>query len=209
MNAETTCSRLSEFRSAVRAAGLIALCLAVPMAALAQPSVAEQTSAVKASLADIDLATPEGLAAARERLHEKAREFCFQQVGNLEPAHRADFLSCIDNTLVNELNQVSSGARAAIAAHGSAWPIASENGTTSQLRESVPDTSVITVSIADLDLTTAQGVLIAEKRIHRSARRICSQLLSSQEPTANYTKCVNDATAGALRQIHLAALAAN
>jgi len=209
MNAERIPSRLSHFKSAVRAAGLIAIGLVVPIVASAQPSDAEQTSTAKASLADLDLATPEGLAAARERLHERAREFCSHIGGNLDPLRRADFLSCIDNTLINELKQVSSSVRAAIAAHGSAWPTASEDGTTRHLRESVPDTSVVAVSIADLDFMTAQGVLIAEKRIHKSARRICSQLTINQYPAANYTKCVNDATAAALRQIHLAALATN
>jgi UrcA family protein len=210
MNAETMPSRLCDFKTVVRAASLIAVCMSVSIAALAQQqSVAAPTIAAKESLAGIDFATPEGIAAARDRLHEKAREFCSQISGNLDPSHRADFLGCIDNVLTNELKQLSSSARAAIAAHGSAWPVASEDGTTSQLRESVPDTSVMAVSIADLDLMSSQGVLIAQKRIRRSARRICSQLISSQEPASYYTKCVNDATAGALRQIHLAALASN
>jgi UrcA family protein len=202
--------RLSGIKSAVRAAGLIAVCLAVPIAALAQtPLVAAPTNAVKLSLAGLDLTTSEGVAAARDRLQGTARQFCSQQAGNLEPSHRADFLSCIDNTLITELKQVSSNARAAIIAHGSAWPTATEGGTLSQPREIAPDTSVITVSIADLDLLSPQGVLSAQARIHNTARRICGQLIGSQDPVSHYSQCVNDATAGALRQISESALTAN
>jgi len=208
MNAARIRSRLSGFMAAVRAAGLIALCLAMPIAALAQPSVAEPASAARSSLADLDLTTPEGLAAARDRLHEKAREFCSQISGNLEPSHRAEFLSCIDNTLIDELRQVSSSVRAAIAAYGSAWPTASDE-TANRAQALTPDTSVVVVSIADLDLLSSTGLQKAQARIHNSARRICSQLINSQDPASHYWKCVNDATAGALRQIHLAALTAN
>jgi UrcA family protein len=71
--------------------------------------------------------------------------------------------------------------------------------------ESAPDISVVAVSIADVDLKSAQDVDIAEKRIRKTARRICTQLMGSQDPASCYAKCVNDATAGALRQIHGAA----
>ncbi|MGO9932251.1 MAG: UrcA family protein [Steroidobacteraceae bacterium] len=187
----------------IRAAGLVAVCLAAPIAALAQqPSAATPTGTAKVLLAGLDLTTAEGIAAARNRLHETARQICSQRVGNLEPADRAGFLSCIDNTLINELKQVNSSARAAIVAHGSAWPTAPDDEPISQLRESAPPTSVIVVSIADLDVLSPQDVLIARKRVHDIARRICSQLISSQDPATRYAKCVNDATAGALRQIN-------
>jgi UrcA family protein len=209
MIAQTISRRIFKFKTAVRAAGLIAVCLALPIAALAQqPSSAAPTSA-KVLLAGLDITTPEGTAAARNRLHETARQICSQPVGNLEPSDRADFLSCIDNTLINELKQVNSSARAAIVARGSAWPIAAEDGTVSQLRESAPPTSVMVVSIADLDVLSPQGVLIAHERIHNTARRICTQLISSQDPATHYSKCVNDATTGALRQINETERAAN
>jgi UrcA family protein len=210
MIAQTIPSRLFKFKTAVRAAALIAVCLALPIAALAQqPSGAAPTSAGKVSLAGLDITTPVGAAAARNRLHETARQICSQPVGNLEPSDRADFLSCIDNTLISELKQVNSSARAAIVAGGSAWPTAAEDGTVSQLRESAPPTSVMVVSIADLDVLSPQGVLMAHERIHNTARRICTQLISSQDPATHYSKCVNDATAGALRQINETSRAVN
>jgi UrcA family protein len=203
MNDETIPSRRSAFKTAIRAAGFITACLAMPIAAMAlQPSLDAPTSAAKVSLTGLDLATSEGIAAARERLQETARQFCSQVGGNLDASRLADFLSCLDRTLIDELKQVSSGAQAAIVAHGSAWPTATEEGTAGEPREGVPDTRVMAISIADVDFKSAQGVDIAEKRIQKTARRICSQLIGSQDPASRYTKCVNDATAGALRQIH-------
>jgi len=199
-------SRLT--RTTARAAALIAVCLAVPMAALSQQApVAVPTSAAKVSLADLDLTTSDGIAAARDRLQGTARQFCSQRLDNLELSHRVDFLSCVDNSLIHELKQVSSKARAAILAHNSAWPTAADDGTLSQPRESAPDTSVVAVSIADLDLSSAQGVLIARERVHNTARRLCSQLNSSQGPASYYSHCVNDATVGALPQINEGTLA--
>jgi UrcA family protein len=190
------------YKAAVRAAALIAVCLAMPTAAFSyEPSVAVTTSAEKVSLVDLDLTTSEGIAAARDRLQGTARQLCSQQVENLERSHRVDYLSCVDNALIQELKQVSSSARAAILARDSAWPTAAEDGTLSQLRESAPDTSVVAVSIADLDLLSPQGVLIARERIHNTARRLCRQFDSGQGPASYYSRCVNDATAGALWQI--------
>jgi len=206
MISEMILSRLT--RSTVRAAGLIAVCLVVPIAALSQQAtLAVPTSAAKVSLADLDLTTSDGIAAARDRLQGTARQSCSQQLDDLELAHRVDFLSCVDNSLIQELKQVNSKARAAILAHNSAWPTAADEGTLSQPRENVPDTSVVAVSIADLDLLSPQGVLIARERIHSTARRLCSQLNSSPGPASYYSHCVNDATAGALRQINEGALA--
>jgi UrcA family protein len=199
-------SRLT--RPSVRAAALLAVCLVVPIAALSQQAtVAVPTNAAKVSLADLDLTTSEGIATARDRLQETARQSCSQQLDNLELSHRVEFLSCVDNSLMHELKQVNSKARAAILAHDSAWPTAADDGTLSQPRESAPDTSVVAVSIADLDLLSPQGVLIARARIHNTARRLCSRLNSSPGPASYYSHCVNDATAGALRQINEGTLA--
>ncbi len=206
MISEIITSRLTW--STVRAAALIAVCLAAPIAALSQQAtVAVPTSAAKVSLADLDLTTSDGIAAARDRLQGTARQLCSQQLDNLQPSHRVDFLSCVDNSLIHELKQVSSSARTAILAHSSAWPTAADDGTLGQPRESAPDTSVVAISIADLDLLSPQDVLIARERIHNTARRLCSQINSSQGPASYYSHCVNDATVGALRQINEGTLA--
>jgi UrcA family protein len=203
-------SRFLGFMTVVRAAALIAVCVAMPIATLAQePAVATPTSAAKVSLAGLDLTTSQGIAAARNRLHEAASQSCSQAVDNREPADRASFLGCMNNALISELKQINGSTRAAIVAHGLAWPTATEVGTISQQRQTGYGTSVMVVSIADLDVLSAQNVLIAQKRIHNTARRICGQLASIQDPASIYAKCVNDATAGALRQINETALATN
>jgi hypothetical protein len=115
-------SRFLGFMTVVRAAALIAVCVAMPIATLAQePAVATPTSAAKVSLAGLDLATSQGIAAAR---------------------------------------------------------------TISQRGETGYGTSVMVVSIADLDVLSPQNVLIAHERIHNTARRICGQLTSIQDPAS-------------------------
>ena len=188
-------------------AGLIAVCLAVPVAAWPeQPTATISPSAANVSLADLDLTTSAGVAAARDRLQGAARQLCAHQIDALEPSRRVDFLSCVDRSLIQNLKQLSSGARAAVLAHDSAWPATAADGMLGEPRENAPETSLLAISIADLDLSSSQGALIARERIHNTARRLCSQLSSSQGPASYYSHCVNDATAGALRQINDGAL---
>jgi UrcA family protein len=211
MIARTAFSRLSRSKTVARAAALLLVYLAVPLAAMAQQpsSAVSQTSAAKASLAGLDLTTRQGLAAARNRLHESARASCSQAIDNREPSDRANFLSCIDGALKDELKQINSSARAAIVARGSAWPTATKVETIGQQREIAQGTSVMVVSISDLDVLSPQDVRIAQERVHNTARRICGQLTTSQDSASIYAKCVSDATAGALRQINETALATN
>jgi UrcA family protein len=66
------------------------------------------------------------------------------------------------------------------------------------------------VSLANLNLSTPDGVRIAHDRIKRMARRVCRQLSGSIDPTEmwRYANCVDDAIAAALRQIRGPAVAA-
>lgn len=210
MIAQTIPSRSLRFTILVRAAGLIAVGLAMPIAALAQkPSGANPSSTAKVSLAGLDLTTSQGIAAARNRLHETARQKCSQAVDDGRPSEQAQFRSCLDITLISELKQINSTTRADILTHGSPWPVSTEAGTSNQARDSANGTSVMVVSIADLDVLSPQDALIARERIHNAARRVCGQLIGTQDPASIYAKCVNDATAGALRQINETALATN
>jgi len=208
MNIQTIASRLAAFKTTIGMAGLISLCAAVPVSALAQQPDAAPASSVKVSLVDLDLSTPQGVAVARDRLIDTARRHCAQGGGNLDPSQGAEFASCMDFTLMNELKQLSGGARAAIEAKGS-WSTSAQDRTGGT--ETAPETSVAAVSIADLDLASSEGVRVAQQRIHKTARRICSQLADSQDPShsSHYLKCMSDTTTAALRQIHEAALAAN
>lgn len=69
------------------------------------------------------------------------------------------------------------------------------------VRADTPHT--VTVSVADIDLTTGEGVRVASERIHAAARLVCSQAedpndLSHRE---NYLACVDDAMVAALQQL--------
>jgi UrcA family protein len=200
-------ARLLAFKTAIRVAGLTMVCAAVPVSAFAQQSSLPAPTTSKVLLVNLDLSTPTGVATARERLVDGARQRCAQQSASLDPSPGADFASCMDDTLMNELKQLGTSARVAIEAKGVIWPISAQDR--SHRTETAPETSVLAVSIADLDLSTSEGVRIAQERIHNSARRICTQLINSQDPASHYAKCVNDATTGARRQISDAALAAN
>lgn len=93
-------------------------------------------------------------------------------------------------------------SKIAILVRDSAWPAPATDGALGQIREYAPETGVVAVSVADLDLSSPQGALLARERIRNTARRLCSQLTSSQGPASYYSHCVVDATAGALRQIN-------
>jgi UrcA family protein len=209
MIAQTIPTRFLEFDTAVRAAALIAVCLAMPLTAWGQrPSAATPPSPTKVLMAGLDLTTQQGLAAARNRLHEAARQSCSQIIGNREPPDPANFLSCVDDRLRSELQQINRETRAAIVAQGSAWPT-TEAEIPRQPHETSYGTSVIVISIADLNISSAQDALIAQERIRATARRICGQLTGIQDPASIYAKCVNDATAGALPQIKETVLVTN
>jgi UrcA family protein len=209
MMAQTTPSRFSEFYSVLRAVRLIAAaCLVMPITALAlQPSVATPPSAAGVSLVGLDLMTSAGIAAARKRLHEAARRSCSQAADNRQLPDRDRFVSCIDEALISELKQIKPSTRATIAAQGAVWPTVTQTGSLSE--ETAQNTSVMVVTVADLDVLSPHDAHIAQERIRNTARRICGQLTSSQDPASIYAKCVHDATAGALRQINHAALATN
>jgi UrcA family protein len=74
-----------------------------------------------------------------------------------------------------------------------------------------PGTRAAKVLLADLDLSTPEGLRIAYDRLHDTARRLCSQQEDMQSvahyPT--YVKCVDETLAAALRQVKGPTLAAN
>jgi UrcA family protein len=59
------------------------------------------------------------------------------------------------------------------------------------------------VSIAGLDLSTADGVNKARERVHQVARRLCLRLADAQDRSShwNYVMCVDDAVASAMQQV--------
>ena len=66
------------------------------------------------------------------------------------------------------------------------------------------------VSLADLDLSTAEGVRAAHKRLRAKAESMCRELWDSASATYRwmYSACVNATFASAIQQLNAPALAA-
>ena len=62
------------------------------------------------------------------------------------------------------------------------------------------------VSIADLDLSTGNGMEAARERVHEAARHLCKKVVDpwslSHQP--DYVQCVNETTADAVTQLQAA-----
>jgi len=54
-------------------------------------------------LSDLDLATPEGVRVARERLHREARRLCNQVADERDLSRQLNFVACVDETLAKAL----------------------------------------------------------------------------------------------------------
>jgi UrcA family protein len=53
------------------------------------------------SLAGLDLSTPAGAEAARERVQQAVRTICAQLADDLDLSHRATYLECVDKSMAN------------------------------------------------------------------------------------------------------------
>jgi UrcA family protein len=71
--------------------------------------------------------------------------------------------------------------------------------------------AIAVVSLADLDLSTEQGMQMARDRLDKTARRLCKQVVNpwALSHHTQYLRCVDDATTAALGQLHGQALVAN
>jgi len=133
MNTDTYMLRCFRLRIAVRtaglmalftiapvtvAAGLMALLVIAPVALMANtpPAPALETRAARVSLADLDLSTPEGVRAARDRLHETARRLCSQLEDMRSVAHQPTFVKCVDESLEDALRQITGPLLASVPA---------------------------------------------------------------------------------------------
>jgi UrcA family protein len=66
-----------------------------------------------------------------------------------------------------------------------------------------PVTHSTSVSLSDIDLSTAEGRRTARDRLHETARQLCAQVADSQDLShqANFVACVDDTLTKALRQL--------
>ncbi|HLQ08560.1 MAG TPA: UrcA family protein [Steroidobacteraceae bacterium] len=194
MNTQSTLTRPGERHTAAVAAILMALSGMVPVATIAdQPATAPAVSRVAdVALADLDLATAEGLRVARDRLHTMARHVCAQPAGSGGLSSEPTFVACVDSTLAGALRQINA--------------LRQIKGTS---RHSV--TRAANVSLADLDLSTLEGSRAAHERLEAIARRLCAELARGHDLSyqPNFAACVHDTLAGALAQANVLAAAKN
>jgi UrcA family protein len=109
MNTKSNLPLRSSLACVVRKVAVIALCAIAPFAAMAdqQPAMTSVTRTTHVSFADIELSTPAGQRAARERLHQIARRLCAEVAGPQDISHQSNFVACVDETLANALRQLN------------------------------------------------------------------------------------------------------
>jgi UrcA family protein len=103
-----TATRFAAASCSLPTTALLALCLLATAAAATPPTdAAPVTRSAKVSLAGLDLSTPDGARAARERLRGTARRLCAQVADDLDLSHRSNFVACVDETLAAALRQAT------------------------------------------------------------------------------------------------------
>ena len=72
-----------------------------------------------------------------------------------------------------------------------------------QLPARAADASV-TVSLADLNLSTDEGMKKARERLHQTARRLCEEVVDPWELAAHwdFVRCIDETTDAAVGKIH-------
>ena len=83
---------------AALATGMLFLAGAHSASAQEPPTTVSRTKAI--SVVDLDLSTPAGAQAARERLQAMVKTLCSQLQDHLDLSHRATYLECVDKTMV-------------------------------------------------------------------------------------------------------------
>jgi UrcA family protein len=193
MNTESPLPRCFRARhTGAGAAILMALFGIVPVATIAgqHATTAAVSRVANVALGDLDLSTPEGMSAARERLHTMAERVCAEPADSRGPSSQPNFVACVDSTLTSALKQIKA--------------LRQINVTT---RQSV--TRAANVSLADLDLSTLEGSRAAHERLEAMSRRLCAELARSPDLAyqPNYAACIHDTLAGALLQANVLAAA--
>ena len=181
----------------VRTAVLAALCVLGSATAMAlQAPAAVESASAKTSLAGLDLSTPEGMAVARERVHQTARQLCWRVAHAADLALQPNFIKCVDATMTSALEHLTGPKRVAASATPAvvAKPVAPVG---------FPQAISKRLSFADLDLSTPEGVQTAHERLQQVARNLCYQVADDLDLSqhANFLVCVDKAMAQALPKV--------
>ena len=195
MNAQSILSgRFGGRHTACGAAILMTLFAIVPAGTIADQRAATTaaSSVEDVSLSDLNLSTPEGIRLARDRLHAQAERVCAGRGGGQEPSPQPTFGACVDSTMASALRHIDALRQTGMTV---------VNSVTLGAR----------VSLADLDLSTLEGAVLARQRLEAMARRLCGELARRQDLSyqSNYEACVHDTLAGALAQADALAAARN
>ena len=208
MKTATQPARASCLKAHIHTTTLLALCALASGIAVAGPNTesAPVTRSAKVSLADLDLSTPQGARAARERLRQTARHLCDRVADELDLSRQTNYVACVDETLAAALRKVNEPA-ATSAPGTSVQTIAKKS---EQPAHSAPESRTSKVSLIDLDLTTPEGAGVARERLHQEARRLCNQVADELDLSRqhNFVACVDETLANALRQVAPPALVA-
>jgi len=179
----------------------VALALSViSVSASAADTIVPNGLAHPVKLDDLNLATPEGQAAARERITSLARTLCSRVSEANDLGHHAHYVACVASATNNAMEQILNPV---LAQAPNPTRIATLKATGSDL--SVRQQRI---SLDDLDLSTPAGIQTAHNRVHDVARKLCSQVedMNDLSRQTNFEKCIETAMNGA--QIEVENLAA-
>jgi UrcA family protein len=102
------------FKPTVCTTAFLALCVIGAADAWADSHVdVSVTRSAKVSIAGLDLSTPQGVRAARERLRQTARKLCLQVADELDLSLHANYLACVDESVAKAMQQVAPPSRVA------------------------------------------------------------------------------------------------
>jgi UrcA family protein len=108
MNAVTRLAFPSCLMSIIGTTTLLALGVTGSANALAGSEVdASVARSAKVSIAGLDLSTPQGARAARERVRQTARKLCAQVADELDLSHHANYVACVDQSVAQAMQQVA------------------------------------------------------------------------------------------------------
>jgi UrcA family protein len=202
MNIQLASTRFT-IKATLSAAALAAVCAFAPAAVVAeQTGTSSGSKSAKVSLADLNLSTPEGMAIARDRLHQTARVVCDRVADSLDLSRQPNFVKCVDETVANALRQIQGSALAA-GHDNTAEPATAAAVKRTQAKQTgdAPVTRSAKVSLDGLDLSTPEGARAAHERLHEAARLACSRVVDSLDLSrqSNFVACVDETMAATLR----------
>jgi UrcA family protein len=108
MKTATQLAFSSCLKSIISTTTLLALCVIASADALAGSEVdASVSRSAKVSIAGLNLSTPQGARAARERIRQTARKLCAQVADELDLSLHANYVACVDESVAKAMQQVA------------------------------------------------------------------------------------------------------